>query len=68
MKKWLTEQFLPMWAKESVLRDNRALKRQICSLEQRLQVREAYIRGLESGLRSARKIRKKEAANEYLQL
>lgn len=68
MKKWLTEQFLPMWAKESVLRDNRALKRQIRSLEQRLQVREAYIRGLESGLRSARKIRKKEAANEYLQL
>ncbi len=68
MKKWLLEQFLPMWAKESVLRDNRALKRQIRSLEQRLQVREAYIRGLESGLRSARKIRKKEAANEYLQL
>ena len=68
MKKWLLEQFLPMWAKESVLRDNRALKRQIRSLEQRMQVREAYIRGLESGLRSARKIRKKEAANEYLQL
>ena len=68
MKKWLLEQFLPMWAKESVLRDNRALKRQIRSLEQRMQVREAYIRGLESGLRSARKIRNKEAANEYFQL
>ena len=68
MKKWLLEQFLPMWAKESVLRDNRALKRQLRSLEQRLQVQQAYIRGLESGLRSARKIKKKEVANEYLQL
>lgn len=68
MKKWLLEQFLPMWAKESVLRDNRTLKRQLRSLEQRLQVREAYIRGLESGLRSARKIKKKEAVNEYLQV
>lgn len=68
MKKWLLEQFLPMWAKESVLRDNRTLKRQLRSLEQRLQVREAYIRGLESGLRSARRIKKKEVANEYLQV
>lgn len=68
MKKWLLEQFLPMWAKESVLRDNRTLKRQLRSLEHRLQVREAYIRGLESGLRSARRIKKKEVANEYLQV
>ena len=29
MKRWLLENFLPMWAKESVLRDNRALKRQL---------------------------------------
>ena len=68
MKKWLLEQFLPMWAKESVLRDNRTLKRQLRALEHRLQVREAYIRGLESGLRSAGKIKRKEAANEYLQV
>ena len=68
MKKWLLEQFLPMWAKESVLRDNRTLKRQLRSLEHRLQVREAYIRGLEFGLRSAGKIKRKEAANEYLQV
>lgn len=58
MKKWLFEHFLPMWAKESVLRDNRALKRQLRSLEQQLQARDAYIRGLESGLRAAKRIQK----------
>ncbi len=58
MKRWFLEHFLPMWAKESVLRDNRALKRQIRSLEHQLQIREAYIRGLESGLRAAKKMQK----------
>ena len=29
MKKWLTEKYLPLWAKETVLRDNRALLRQL---------------------------------------
>ena len=58
MKRWLLENFLPMWAKESVLRDNQALKRQIRELEQQLQLCNAYIRGLESGLRSAKRIQK----------
>lgn len=26
MKKWLTTRFLPLWAKETVLRDNQVLK------------------------------------------
>ena len=26
MKKWLIEKYLPLWAKETVLRDNRNLK------------------------------------------
>lgn len=58
MKRWLLENFLPMWAKESVLRDNRALKRQLRELEQQLQLRNAYIRGLESGLRAAKRMQK----------
>lgn len=54
MRKWFLEQFLPMWAKETVLKDNRALKRELRLLQQRLQEREAYIRGLEMGLRAVR--------------
>ncbi len=60
MKKWLIERFLPMWAKESVLRENRALKRQVRALEQALETQRAYIRGMEKGLRSARKLREEQ--------
>ena len=58
MKKWLIEKFLPMWAKESVLRDNRAMRRQIRELEKQLDIQRSYIRGLESGLKAAKKIQK----------
>ena len=58
MKRWLVEQFLPMWAKESVLRDNRAMHRQIRQLQTQLQIQKAYIQGLESGLKAAKKIQK----------
>ena len=54
MKKWLLEMFLPMWAKETVLRDNRALLRQLRDLRQENVRLQAYIRGLERGLRSRR--------------
>ena len=55
MKKWLIDTFLPMWAKETVLADNQAMARRIKALEQENKLLEAYIRGLERGMRSARK-------------
>ena len=58
MKRWLMEHFLPMWAKESVLRDNRVLKRQVRQLEQQIKLRDAYIRGLESGIRVVKRVQK----------
>ena len=60
MRKWFIERFLPMWAKESVLRENRELRRQVRALEQALETQRAYIRGLEKGLRSAKKLRDAE--------
>ena len=56
MKKWLIEGFLPMWAKETVLKDNRHL-----SKENRVLIREnrelkAYIEGLEAGIRAGKRI------------
>lgn len=54
MKKWLQEGFLPMWAKESVLRDNRMLLRENEALRQQVKELKAYIRGMQAGLRRKR--------------
>ena len=59
-KKWLQEEFLPMWAKETVLHDNRRLAAENRQLRQRLQVVEGYVRGLEAGLRSSRRAKRGE--------
>ena len=56
MKKWLIDGFLPMWAKETVLSDNRRLKRQVRLLEQENKEMKAYIQGLENGIRAGKKI------------
>ena len=51
MKKWFIDRFLPMWAKETVLQDNRTLYRKVKALQQENARLTAYIRGLEKGLR-----------------
>ena len=54
MRKWLTERFLPLWAKETVLRDNRLLRAENDALRQKISEMECYIRGLHRGLRGRR--------------
>ena len=54
MKHWLQTKFLPMWAKESVLRDNRLLKAENQKLQYRLNELEAYVLGIRLGLRAVR--------------
>ena len=53
MKKWLTERFLPMWAKETVLRDNQILQRENEALLQENAQLKAYIRGIRLGMKAA---------------
>ncbi len=55
MKKWLTKQFLPMWAKETVLRDNKLLKQENECLRQKIRELESYIQGVHMGLKGRRK-------------
>lgn len=55
MKKWLTENFLPLWAKETVLRDNRNLRAENEMLRQKVRELETYIQGIHLGLRGRRK-------------
>ena len=54
MKKWLIEEFLPMWAKETVLADNRELHRRIRRLQRKNRSLQAYIRGMRVGIRLRR--------------
>ncbi|MBQ6831528.1 MAG: hypothetical protein IJO28_02715 [Oscillospiraceae bacterium] len=56
MKKWIVEGFLPMWAKQTVLQDNRSLKRENRRLRQENEQLLSYIRGLEAGIRAAKRI------------
>ena len=49
MKKWLVERFLPMWAKQTVLQENRSLQRENMALQAKVRELESYIRGLHRG-------------------
>ena len=51
MKKWFLNRFLPMWAKETVLRDNARLKSENEFLLQRIGELESYVRGFRTGMR-----------------
>ncbi len=47
MRNWLTNRFLPMWAKETVLRENRRLQEENLALQQKIRELESYIRGVQ---------------------
>lgn len=57
MKKWLFNHFLPLWAKETVLRQNRRLEQENAALQKKIDELEAYITGLQMGLRAVKRIR-----------
>ena len=57
MKKWLTEHFLPMWAKETVLADTRQLRTENEHLQQKLRELNAYADGLQTGMKCVRHVR-----------
>ena len=54
MGNWLTQKFLPLWAKETVLRDNRNLRAENEALRQKVKELESYIQGIHLGLRGRR--------------
>ncbi len=55
-KKWLWERFLPAWAKASVYQENKALLTKLAERDRDIRELEAYIDGLETALRSTRRI------------
>lgn len=56
MKKWLFERFLPMWAKETLLREKQRLERENLEQKHKIQELEAYIQGIQAGLRASKRI------------
>lgn len=55
-RKWLLEKFLPAWAKDSVYAENKRLLAQLERQAQDMRELNAYIGGLETALRSMRRI------------
>ena len=55
-KSWLINIFLPAWAKDSIYRENEALRFEVSDLRAKLREREAFIEGLERGVRAQRRI------------
>ena len=58
IRQWLLERFLPAWAKDSIYRENAALRDKLERQEQEQELRElhAYIDGLETAMRTMRRI------------
>lgn len=56
MKIWLRERFLPAWAKDSIYRENRVLCAELEKQKQEIRELNAYIDGLETALRTMRRI------------
>lgn len=57
MKKWFLERFLPMWAKETVMADNKQLYKENRRLRQENERLKAYISGVTAGQRAGKQIR-----------
>lgn len=56
LKSWLLERFLPAWAKDTVYKENRVLLVQLERQNQEIRELNAYIDGLETAMRSVRRI------------
>lgn len=54
IRMWLLYRFLPEYCKQKILEENERLKLQVSDLKQEIGEREAYIRGLEYGIRRQR--------------
>lgn len=54
LKQWLVRRFLPAWAKETVLDENKQLRRELAELRAENARLRAYADGLELGLYAAR--------------
>ena len=55
-KGWLCRRFLPEWARESLVEENKRLQGQLAEARAEIAKLNAYLDGREAGLRSQRRI------------
>ncbi len=56
MIKWLQKQFLPMWAKQTLLWEKQQLEQENLALRQEIDRLEAYIDGVKTGIRAGKRV------------
>lgn len=60
-KNWLINNFLPIWAREQMIEENRKLMEENLKLKGQIERLNAYIDGLETGIKSQRRMLTKDA-------
>lgn len=55
-RQWLVQRFLPAWARAELTEEIRQLRQEKERLERKIGILNAYIDGLETGIRNQRKI------------
>lgn len=70
IKRWLIEKILPVYLRESLIKENDNLRRQLLDLQVKNKALTAYIDGLEYGVRNQRRITiyngREDAEHEYV--
>lgn len=56
IKHWLYNKYLPVYLRESLLQENEKLRKENTKLRESILERDAYIDGLEAGIRAQRRI------------
>ena len=55
-KEWFWRRFLPEWARDQLLRENAALRSQLEKKEREIERLEAYIQGMQAGVRARNRL------------
>lgn len=56
IKQWLYTRFLEVWVKETLLAENQTLQAKVKALQEEIKQKDAYIAGIETGIRAQRRI------------
>ncbi|WP_291243250.1 hypothetical protein [Fournierella sp.] len=55
-KEWFWRRFLPEWARDQLLRENAALRSQLERKDREIERLEAYIQGMQAGVRARNRL------------
>lgn len=56
MKAWFWQRFLPEWARDQLMRENAALRAREDRLNREIERLEAYIQGMQAGVRARNRL------------